>query len=77
MVGPGLLMVVGGGGVMVVGVGTMLGGVGFEFNATSRQLPINIQTNQQGPELTGTGNKGGPELTGTVINGDWNKRRPE
>jgi hypothetical protein len=45
MVGPGLLMVVGGGGVMVVGVGTMLGGARFEFNATSRQLSINIQTN--------------------------------
>ena len=45
MVGPGLLVVVGGGGVMVVGVGTMLGGAGFEFNANSRQLSIKIQHN--------------------------------
>jgi hypothetical protein len=40
MVGPGLLVVVGGGGVMAVGVGTILGGVGLEFNANSRQLSI-------------------------------------
>jgi hypothetical protein len=33
-----LLVVVGGGRVMVMGVGTLLGGAGFEFNTNSRQL---------------------------------------